>query len=110
MTKQIRWHEPKDENKLNDLVNSMRENGWQGAPLVCWGEQLYTGAHRSAAAEIAGIEYPTINLQDIFTEAGMDFEEAHWLYDQPAADDAEMAMVIGQLPTEIKDKYGIDID
>lgn len=103
-----RWHEATDENKVNELVESMKENGWQGSPLVSWGEQLYTGAHRSTAAEIVEIEYPTIDLETVFAEAGVDFEEAHFIAGEPTSDDARMVEVLNQLPYRIKSKYGID--
>lgn len=106
----LRWHEPEDNDKVERLAQAMRESGWQGAPLVCWGEQLYTGAHRSAAAEKAGIEFPVIDIEEIFEEAGIDLDEAHEWAGYPTADDTAMTMVFAELPQSIKDKYGIDIE
>ena len=106
----IRWHEPQDMNHVNELAESMVANGWQGSPLVCWGDQLYTGAHRSKAAEIAGIDFPTIDIEEIFEEAGIDFEEVHTFNYEPTASDPSMSFVLGSLPEAIKDKYGIDIE
>lgn len=106
----LKWHDPEDSDKVQQLAQAMRENGWQGAPLVAWGEQLYTGAHRSAAAKIAGIEFPVIDLEAIFEEAEIDFEEALEWAGYPTADDTAMTMVFAELPQDIKDKYGIDIE
>lgn len=38
-----------DENKVNALVSSMLENGWQGCPILILNDQLLTGSHRIAA-------------------------------------------------------------
>lgn len=38
-----------EETKVNDLVSSMLENGWQGAPVLVYGEELLTGSHRITA-------------------------------------------------------------
>jgi hypothetical protein len=109
MTDLMKWHEPENTEKINDIARSMMDNGWIGTPVVVWGEQAYTGAHRIAAAEIAEVEVPTICLTELFDEAGLDMDEALWMYGHPTADDVQMAMVIGQLPANIIDKYGIDI-
>lgn len=34
-----------DEDKVNTLVASMLENGWQGCPILVWGDQPLTGSH-----------------------------------------------------------------
>ena len=55
----IPLHEVRDEEKLNNLIESMKENGWTGRPIVVLdiGDiQALTGSHRYAAAKIAGIE------------------------------------------------------
>jgi hypothetical protein len=104
-----RWHEPRDAKKLNQLIDSMKSDGWKGEALVYWGEQLYTGAHRSKAAEVVGIDYPIISVEAIFVEAGLDFEELHYIHGEPTADDSNMAGLLNELPGDIRDKYGIDI-
>lgn len=38
-----------DENKVNELVKSMLENGWQGCPILVYGDELLTGSHRLEA-------------------------------------------------------------
>ena len=38
-----------DENKVNELVKSMLENGWQGCPILVYGNELLTGSHRLEA-------------------------------------------------------------
>lgn len=42
---------PVDENKVNEIYQSIKENGWQGAPILTWGNCLITGSHRLAAIE-----------------------------------------------------------
>jgi len=52
-------HEVRDEEKLNNLIQSMEETGWCGRPLVvidCGNEyRALTGSHRIAAAIKAGL-------------------------------------------------------
>ena len=38
-----------DENKVNQLINSMLGQGWQGAPILYCDLGLVTGSHRIAA-------------------------------------------------------------
>lgn len=38
-----------DSEKVNALAQAMLENGWQGAPILVYGESLLTGSHRVAA-------------------------------------------------------------
>lgn len=40
-----------DDTKVNELVKSMLENGWQGCPILVYGESLLTGCHRMAALD-----------------------------------------------------------
>lgn len=52
----IPLHEITDPAKVERLADSMRSHGWLGEPLLVVGEVAYTGTHRRAAAERAGIE------------------------------------------------------
>ena len=40
-----------DESKVENLINSMRENGYVGCPILVCNDQLLTGSHRKAALE-----------------------------------------------------------
>jgi hypothetical protein len=51
---------------LDDIVNSLRTNGWTGLPLLAINDQLLTGSHRYVACQIAGIA-PNIH-QCIFSK------------------------------------------
>lgn len=102
-------HEVDDPAKLRKLVASMRKRGWIGAPLVLWDDILLTGTHRYAAARRVGIEVPTIDVTEVFAEAGLDFEAIHADYDSPTIDEwFYVVAILDQLPWDIRDKYGID--
>lgn len=38
-----------DKAKVDKLVESMLANGWQGCPVLVYGDELLTGSHRLAA-------------------------------------------------------------
>lgn len=38
-----------DENKINEIAESMKENGYVGCPILIFNDQLLTGSHRLAA-------------------------------------------------------------
>ena len=38
-----------DEEKVNDIYDSIVKNGWNGAPILTYGNCLLTGSHRQAA-------------------------------------------------------------
>ncbi len=50
-------HAVTDDNKVADIADSMRKQGWVGRPiLVLSSGHALTGTHRIAAAELAGID------------------------------------------------------
>lgn len=62
-------HGTRDADKLEQLVISMRESGWQGRPILAIdeGEGIYqaiTGSHRIAAAREAGINISCLIIED----------------------------------------------
>ena len=64
-----------DAAKVESLVESMINNGWVGAPLVKLNDELLlTGSHRYEASKEAGINAPMITIQDVFAEAGIDYD------------------------------------
>ena len=104
-------HEITDPDKVKALVASIEANGWQGPPLVRDGEYLITGTHRYAAAQELGMmdhEIPTIELAQLFEDAGLDIDELHAEYDHPTIDDPLFDHFLGELPQDILDKYGIE--
>lgn len=105
-------HEVEDWMKIHELTTSMQENGWQGVPVVVWGDMQLTGVHRAKAAENAGVGMPTINLEEIFVEDGADWEEALAEYnDCPNSDPFSCVLwMLPYLSTEIKTRYGIDLE
>lgn len=102
-------------NKITDyslvdaLVASMQTNGWMGVPVVVHGDMAVTGSHRMIAAEIAGIDYPTIELSEIFEANGYDLER-EW-YDLGPSGQwwDELAATLGCLPSCILHHYGMDV-
>ncbi len=36
-------------DKVNDIAESIKNNGWIGCPILTWGNTLVTGSHRLAA-------------------------------------------------------------
>ena len=111
----IPYHEVRDYDHVKKLMESMEANGWVGAPLVIWGgEYLITGSHRYAAAMELGWserEIPTIELAEVFAEAELDFDELHKQYGEPTISDHGMLVaLLNELPEEIREKYGIDIN
>lgn len=109
------YHEPRDMEKVAELAASMEANGWIGAPLVTFGDdQLLTGAHRYTAAKSldwSDREIPTIGIEEIFAEAGLDFA-AEWaaLMDEGMSIDVATVEVVALLPEAVKAEYGIDIE
>jgi hypothetical protein len=62
-------HEVKDADKFNIIKSSMEQNGWQGRPLLVVDMvdyyQAFTGSHRLAAAQEAGIEEIPVAVVDL---------------------------------------------
>jgi hypothetical protein len=52
-------HAPRSDRHLQELANDMKENGWRGRPVLVIERAAdylaWTGSHRIAAAEIAGL-------------------------------------------------------
>ena len=64
-----------EQDHVDEIADSMRRNGWQGAPLVVLPDYgiSYTGTHRLRAAEAAELdEVPAVTLDSLFTAAGLD--------------------------------------
>ena len=105
-------HDWTDLAKRDELVESMEENGWIGAPIVVLSEiQALTGAHRIAAAVKAGVDAPRVTVEDLCALYGLDWASirAEWPDDTmswyPAA-----ASLRDRLPREVVEYLGYDVD
>lgn len=107
-------HGIEDQIKYDQIKASLEVDGWLGAPLVVvGGDTLLTGTHRyHAARDLGWLDYqiPTIELAEVFEEAGLDYEEVASEYDEPLLYSPDFAdMVNCELPEEILVKYGIQV-
>lgn len=106
------YHEPDDQAKVATLAASMERVGWIGAPLVAWGNAFLTGAHRVAAArslDWTDAHIPTVAIEDVFAEAGLDFDAVRVEEGCDGVDSALLPYVLAALPASIREAYGIDI-
>jgi hypothetical protein len=80
-------HGVRDEKKLDSLVESMKEKGWVGRPILAYdigrGPEALTGSHRIQAARKAGIdEIPVVmvdnEIGNYIDEAGESISEASY--------------------------------
>ena len=107
-------HKVTDHEKVEQLKKSIEQQGWQGAPLVKWDVygDLLTGTHRYAAVKDLGWEdndIPAIDIEDVFTEANMDFDGILNEYGNPYLTDPLFDCVLQSLPEDIRQKYGIEV-
>lgn len=54
-----------DEARVAELVKSMLENGWQGCPILVYGEEILTGSHRLAALKEIERMYNEDEIEDM---------------------------------------------
>jgi len=100
------YHKIRDHDKVDALVTSMDEAGWQGPPIVVDGHQAITGTHRLAAwLQLHGHhrDVPAVQIADLFTVADMDYEAV--MRDM----DYQLADAIEYLPEDSREAYGIDV-
>lgn len=107
-------HEAHDTEKVAALAASMERDGWIGAPLVVWGECLLTGSHRYAAAMSLGWQHtdiPTVAVEDVFAEAGLDFDAICQDEDCDGIASPMLPYVLGAdyLPADVRERYGLDL-
>lgn len=98
-------HEVRDAEKVRQIAASLEAEGWIGAAVVIYhgGTDIaITGVHRLAACAQIGIYPVTMDLADVFNEAGLDLPsiEIECDYDIPS--------MIAYLPADIADKFGIE--
>src|SRR5258706_890003 len=87
-------HQVTDSAHFNDLVSSMKENGWQGRPILAIdlgnGIEALTGSHRIAAAQEADLDKIPVK----FIEPGvLDYEDndGYTFRDRQTMGDEELA-------------------
>jgi len=116
------WNDPEDSGKLATLTEAMRTNGWSGPPVVVipghdygWGEGspvAVTGSHRIYAARDAGIDVPTVRLDDVLSHFGTSLAKLDEEYSVDPASDPTHEDAIRRLnevlPREVVDHYGFD--
>ena len=107
-------HEVVDGDKYQALVESMKTNGWAGAPIVIVEREdaiplAITGSHRLVAAEFVGIDVPTVELRDLFAAEGIDYDAAIGEYLEagfPLYD--AIVRITDELPADLIEYYGLD--
>mgnify|MGYP001060458819 CR=1 FL=1 len=62
---------PETNQHLAEIVESIKQNGWVGLPLLADGENLFNGCHRVTACEILSIE-PKVHQLEIACAWGDD--------------------------------------
>jgi len=105
-------HQPDNHDKLAALTDSITANGWTGAPLVTWDDQLLTGSHRYAAAKAAGLqdpELPVEDIEDIFADHDLDFAAEYEMAGEPDIGSVGFIRILELLPQGVRDEYGLDM-
>ncbi len=101
--------ESEPDGRVRELAEEMRKMGWQGSPLVVNGDQVLSGEERYEAARFLGREdeVPTISLEELFAEAGMDLPEISTPdgHGDPGREFFED--YLRDLPEHIRDKYSL---
>lgn len=98
-----------DQDHVDEIADSMRRNGWQGAPLVVLPDYAvsYTGTHRLRAAQNAELdEVPAVDLADLFTACGLDLAEICDEHDLGLL--SNRTEIISHLPEDIQIAYTLN--
>jgi len=75
-----------DTDKVESLIENIKKNGWQGCPILTYGNTLITGSHRQAAlrklfAQGEEIDFDcAVDVTDIIDQKlseGMEIEEIY---------------------------------
>jgi len=115
------WNDLEDEDKVAALAESMRTDGWRGPPVVVipgkdygWGPTspiAITGSHRIYAAREAGIEVPTVDLDELLGKHGTSLDEIDAQTGADPDDERHIESVIRLdyfLPDDVIEQYGLD--
>jgi hypothetical protein len=102
-------HDVYDPAKRDQIAADMTANGWQGAPVVADTEtaQAITGSHRVSAARLAEAEIPAVDIFDLADAAGIDLYD---LIDTYGTLEGALPRFCADLPADVRDAYGLDID
>lgn len=108
------WHEAWDAAKLATLIDSMRTQGWTGAPVVVIPREgcdpvAITGSHRITAAREVGIDVPTVNLDDLLAAEDTSLAQLDEEYGDIDGDHYEAIVRLDyHLSAEVVEIYGLD--
>jgi hypothetical protein len=102
-------HDVYDPAKRDQIAEHMSLHGWQGAPVVAdtATAQAITGSHRVAAAGIADIEIPVVDVFDLADATGIDLYD---LIDTYGGLEDALPRFCAEVPAAIREAYGLDID
>lgn len=97
-----------DEGRVRELAEQIEREGWTWSPLVVHGDQHFGEPERYEAARFLGMEkeVPTVSLEEIYEEAGMDMPQIA----TPDHGDPEREFFedyLRGLPGHLRDKYEI---
>lgn len=95
--------------EVQELIQRMESEGWSGSPLVVHGDEVVGGLGRYEAARFLGMEdeVPTITLDEVFREAGMDMGQVASRAGGGDADRELFQDYLRELPRHVRDKYEI---
>lgn len=85
----------------------MAVRGWQGPPVVGRVDlaQAYTGIHRLAAAERAGVPVPVVDVFELADAVKVDLIA---LVEECGALDLAMPSFCAAVPDDVREAYGLD--
>ena len=98
-----------EQDHIDEIADSMRRHGWQGAPLVVLPDYAvsYTGTHRLRAAQAAELdEVPAVDLAELFTACGLDLTEICDEYDLGLLSDR--MEIVDHLPEDVRITYTLN--
>lgn len=89
------------------LVDELREEGWSWSPLVVHSGSVVGGLNRYNAARFLGMEdeAPTITLEEVFEEAGVDFPQVAGPSEELDSRREFFEDYLRDLPDHIREKY-----
>ena len=102
----IPYHGVVDQEKFEALVESMRVEGWVGAPLVKFDDCLLTGSHRYAAARELELNVPVVDLFDVFC---VDEDEVTEIVESMGVWEIEVTRLAIEDNAALAEELGMDI-
>lgn len=98
-------HWPDDPDRLAAITQSMTDCGWIGAPVVADGENALTGTHRIQAAHDTDTPLRVVQIADLCTVYGVDWNDIYRAYDY---DWERLAELDRLLPRDVVAYLGLD--